>query len=76
MQENNTQSDSAGDLKVDNAARTQFMNNVLEYMTECEKEPTFLGFQILEERNKEDHRLLSVRLVPVDDLSGVAAPRV
>lgn len=76
MQQNITTPENAGSAKVDNAARTQFMHNVIAYMDECEKESSFVGFQILEERNKEDDRLLSVRLVPVDDLAGVAVPRV
>lgn len=61
---------------LDNSQRVQWMNEIISVMTECEKDPNFVGFQVLEERNKENDQLLSVKLVPVDTIGGIAAPRV
>jgi hypothetical protein len=60
---------------INSKSRNQFIEDVTNYCIECEKEPGFAGFQFEESRNKSSNQLLSVKIIPVDAIGGITAPR-
>jgi hypothetical protein len=58
----------------DDAATGKLLQSILDIVAECDLAPEFAGFQIQEARNGAG-LLLSVRLVPCDNVGGIVSPR-
>lgn len=65
-----------GPITRDDVATGALLQSILDIVAECDQEPTFCGFQVLEQRNASTGALLAVRLVAHDNIGGIVAPRV
>lgn len=64
-----------GPITRDDETTGKLLQSILDIVAECDQVESFAGFQIQEARNAAG-LLLSVRLVPCDQVGGIVSPRV
>lgn len=60
----------------DEAACAALLRSVVDLVAECDMQPSFCGFQVIEQRNTATGELLAIRLIAHDKIGDIVSPRV